>query len=139
MNTLLSKVRLSPTFDCNIRMAFESDIIKSYTIKTATLILLSKVGLICTFEHMWHEMRPYSRIIIRETGPLAPFYIVDPCDQIQDFYPDHYSQLNPIIILLAYTNSNTDIDTGKRKFNSYSRYLKVLNKVKKDMMAVPTL
>ena len=50
MNTLLSKVRLSPTFDCNIRMAFESDIIKSYTIKTATLILLSKVGLICTFE-----------------------------------------------------------------------------------------
>ena len=44
--------------------------------------------------HMWHEMRPYSRIIIRETGPLAPFYIVDPCDQIQDFYPDQYSQIS---------------------------------------------
>ena len=34
-------------------------------------------------------------------------------------------EINPIIILLAYTNSNTDIDTGKRKFNSYSRYLKI--------------
>ena len=45
-------------------------------------------------KHMWHEMRPYSRIIIRETGPLAPFYIVDPCDQIQDFYPDQYSQIS---------------------------------------------
>ena len=45
-------------------------------------------------------------------------------------------EINPIILLLGYTNSNTDIDTGKRKFNSYSRYLNP--KVGTIIMTCPT-
>ena len=66
---------------------------------------------------MWHEIRPYSRIIIREKWPLGPFYIVRPDSRFLSRSLFTIFEINPIIILMGYTN----IDTEKRKFNSDSR------------------
>ena len=60
---------------------------------------------------MWHEMRPYSRIIIREKEPFGPFLHRRPDSKFLSRSLFTIFEINPIIILMGYTNSNTDIDT----------------------------
>ena len=48
------------------------------------------------------------------------------------------SRLHSWNLLLGYTNFNTNIDTEKRKFNSDSRYLKILNLNQKVRRAIMT-